>query len=384
MRGHVRRRGSKWVVVVDVGRDPETGRRKQKWHSGYARKRDAEEALATIVGDVNAGTYVAPTKLTVGEFLVDQWLPGMKHQVRPSTWASYEANVRIHVVPRIGTVRLRDLHAVRLNAMYAELLDKGRRDGKGLSPRSVRYVHAILREALAAAMKSKLVAFNVASDATPPAVKQTRDRTKAKRTWTAEQVRTYLRSREDDRLLALWHVLASTGMRRGEALGLRWSAVDLEGSTVEIHTALISTGYKLSWSEPKTDKSRRSIALDSGTVEVLKAHRRRQLTERLAAGPAWDDQGLVFCNELGAPIHPDRCTKLFESHEQAAALPHIGVHGLRHTWATLALRAGVHAKIVQERLGHSTIAMTMDTYSHAIPAMQSDAAAVVAALVAGD
>jgi integrase len=383
MRGHVRKRGKKWAIVVDVGRD-ETGRRKQKWHSGYPRRKDAEEALAKIIGDLNAGTYAAPSKRTVAEYLVDEWLPGMRHQVRPSTWSSYEMNLRTHVVPHVGGMRLRDLTGVRLNALYGVLVENGRRDGQGLSPRSVRYVHGVLRHALADAKRNRLVAFNAADDASPPSPKQTRDRTKAKRTWSPEQLRAFLSSREDDRLYALWHLFASTGMRRGEALGLHWDAVDLDRGTVEIRTALVAIGYELHWSEPKTDRSRRSIALDPHTVQVLHAHRKRQLTERLAAGPAWTDHGLVFTNEVGEPVHPDRASKLFEAHEQTAGLPHIGVHGLRHGWATMALRAGVHPKVVQERLGHSTIAMTLDTYSHAVPSMESDAANLVAQLVAGE
>ena len=145
--------------------------------------------------------------------------------------------------------------------------------------------------------------------------------------------------------------------------------------------AVSRTRYELEWSEPKTERSRRSVALDPTTVDVLRVHRKAQLAERLALGPAYQDEGLVFAREDGAPMHPDRVSKLFRMHADAVKLPRIRLHDMRHTHATLALRAGVHPKVVSERLGHSSIALTLDTYSHAIPAMQTDAAAKVAALV---
>lgn len=381
MRGHVRKRGSTWSIVVEVGRDADTGKRKQRWQSGYKRRRDAERALAEVIGRIDAGGYVEPSKLTVGDYLTDRWLPAMRSRVRPSTFDSYSRNVRRHLVPKLGNVLLQRLTGDQLNALYAELLTDGRHDGKPLSARTVRYVHAIARMALSDAVRWELVTRNVSERADPP--KQARNR-EAMRTWTAPQLRAFLASRGEDRLYALWALLASTGMRRGEALGLSWEHVDLDAGRVAVRRALVTVGYRIEFSEPKTAKSRRSVALDAGTVGVLREHRKAQLAERLALGPAWDDHGLVFTREDGAPVHPDRVSKLFEQHVATASLPRIRLHDLRHTHATLALQAGIHAKVVSERLGHSTIAMTLDTYSHAIPAMEEDAAARVAALVFGD
>lgn len=381
MRGHVRKRGNTWSVVVDVGRDPATDQRRQKWHSGYARRKDAEAALPKIVGGLADGGYVEPSKLTLGDYLQDRWLPAMKTRVRPSTLDSYTRNVRRHVVPRIGGVLLQQLTGDRLDAVYAALLEDGRRDGQPLSVRTVRYIHAIIRLALADAVRWDLIPRNPAERANAP--RQTRNR-EAMRTWTAPQLRAFLDSRDDDRLVALWHLLASTGLRRGEALGLAWDHVDLDAGRLAVRRALVSIGYQMSFSEPKTAKSRRSVALDAGTTEALRAHRKRQLAERIALGPAWQDNALVFTREDGAAMHPDRVSKLFETHIAAVdGLPRIRLHDLRHTHASLALQAGVHPKVVSERLGHSTIALTLDTYSHAIPAMQEDAAERVAALVFG-
>ena len=216
MRGHVRKRGSKWVVVVDVGRD-EAGKRKQKWHSGFTTRRDAEAALSEIISRVGKGDYVESSKITVGEYLTDRWLPAITTRVRASTHDSYRRNIERHLVPRIGRIRLQQLSGDALNALYAECVDRGRRDGKGLSPRTVRYLHAIMRRALADAVRWRLVTRNVAEQADPP--RQTRNHA-AVATWTAGQLRSFLEHIREDRLYAFWHLLASSGMRRGEGLGL--------------------------------------------------------------------------------------------------------------------------------------------------------------------
>jgi integrase len=382
MRGHVRKRGSKWCVVVDVGRD-QNGNRKQKWLSGFKRRKDAEVELAKVLGQLPDGSYVEPSKLTVGAFLTEQWLPAVRASLRPGTFASYERNVRSALVPRVGDVPLQQLTPARLNAMYGELLESGRCDGSGgLSPRTVRYIHTILRRALAAAVRWSLVVRNVADLADPPSPKAAR--AKPPKTWTAQQVGRFLVQVRDHRLYALWHLLASTGMRRGEALGGYWTEVDLDGAAWSVRHTLVEVGHEPEHSEPKTDHGRRSVALDAGTVAVLRDWRKRQLEERLAWGPAWTDTRRVFTREDGNDLHPERVSELFDRLVKRSGLPRLTVHGLRHTHATLALQAGVHPKVVQERLGHSSVAFTLDRYSHAIPAMQQDAAATVARLVGLD
>jgi integrase len=382
MRGHVRKRGSKWCVVVDVGRDAD-GNRRQKWFSGFDRKKDAEEELTEILRQLKDSSYVEPSKLTVGAFLVDHWLPTVKPSLRPGTYASYERNVGTVLVPRIGGVPLQKLKPLELNAMYADLLDAGRADGKGgLSPRTVRYIHTILRRALQAALKWSLVVRNVADAADPPSPKAAR--APAPKTWSAEELARFLASVADHRLHPLWHLLASTGLRRGEALGAYWTDLDLDGATWSVRHTLVEVGHQPGDSVPKTDRGRRSVALDPGTVRVLRDWRRRQLEERLAWGPAWTDTGRVFTREDGTDLHPERVSELFDRLVKRSGLPRLTVHGLRHSHATLALQAGVHSKVMQERLGHSSVAFTLDVYSHAIPAMQQDAAAAVARLVGLD
>jgi integrase len=377
VRGHVRKRGGAWYVVVDLPRDPVTGKRKQKWHSGFRTRRDADKGLTEILARLDQGTYVEPTKQTVADFF-DQWLAATRTTIRASTYSTYETMIRAHLKPRLGSLPLQSLTAARLNALYADLLREGRRDGKGgLSPASVRYVHAVTRKALSDAVRWNLLTRNVADAADPPRAARAQIKT-----WSAREVRAFLRHVEADPLYAAYVLAATTGMRRGEVLGLRWQNLDLEASRLSVVQALtVVGGYDVQFSEPKTARGRRSIALDDETVRVLREQRERQLLDRALMGDAYEDQDLVFAHGDGSPIHPDSFSDAFWRHTKAAKLPRIRFHDLRHTHATLALAAGVHPKVVSERLGHASVTITLDTYSHAIPALQETAASLVAALV---
>lgn len=378
MRGHIRRRGSKYVIVVDIGVDAK-GRRQQRWHSGFRTKKEAELALPKILSDLQNKTYVEPSKLTVAKFMRD-WLDSTKATIRHSTWTSYRMQLETHVLPRIGARPLQSLTTSQINTLYAQLLENGRRHGEGgLHPRTVRYTHMIIRKALAAAVQWQHVARNVADGAAPPRARASA----GMQTWSSDELRAFLDYVSDDRRYAAWLIAAATGMRRGEVLGLRWRDVDLDAGRAAITQTLLSVGNKLSFSTPKTAKGRRLVALDHITIAALRAQRSRQLEERLAHGPGYQDNELVFCKPDGSPIHPDSFSQGFERAAKRAGVSRIRLHDLRHTHATLALQAGIHPKVVSERLGHATVSITLDTYSHAIPAMQEDAAARVAAVVFG-
>jgi integrase len=379
VRGHVRKRGRKWSIVLDVGTD-EHGKRKQRWHSGFERRRDAERALADLLAKQQRGEYVEPSRLSVGGFLEEEWLPSIRPSVREGTFESYSRNVRVHIVSQLGDVPIQQLPPARLNAFYSDLLAGTHR--RRLSPRTVRYIHTIIRRALQAAVRWGYVTRNVADHADPPSPKAARPR--PVKTWSAEELGRFLTAVRDDRLYPLWVLLASSGMRRGEALGGHWADVALDAGRWQVRHTLVAVDHELRESTPKTDHGRRSVALDGGTVRVLREWRRRQLEERLAWGPAWTDTGRVFTREDGSDLHPERVSERFERLVKATRLPRLTVHSLRHSHATLALQAGVHPKVVQERLGHSSVAFTLDKYSHAIPAMQEDAAATVARLVGVD
>jgi integrase len=373
------KRGKSWAVVVEVGRDPNTGKRVRKWHSGYRTKRDAERARIEILSRLDHGTYVSPDRRTVGSYLEGDWLPAVKARLKASTWDSYSRNIRLHISPELGPIPLQALTATRLNEFYASLISEGRRDGNGgLAPKTVRYLHGIIRKALADAARWNLLQRNVADQADPPTIRSTAPEMK---TWTADELAQFLDFVSDDQLYAAWVVAATAGLRRGEVLGLRWIDIDLNASRLSVQQTLVSVAYETRFSVPKTARSRRSVSLDATTVAALRAHRKRQLEERMSWGQAYRDSGLVVTREDGTLVHPDRFTQMFDKHVKDAGLPRIRLHDLRHTHATLALGAGVHPKVVSERLGHATVAFTLDVYSHAVPALQEEAADRIAALI---
>ena len=404
MRGHVRRRCScptidgpkgrrkvcppsckaPYAVVIDLGPDA-SGKRRQKWHSGYRTKRDAEGALAELVGSVNKGAYVAPARQTVADYLTVDWLPAVRGTLRASTYDSYARNIRLHVIPHIGGLQLQQLDGPILNRWYHAMGAGETR--KELSKRSVAYIATIVHRALADAVRWNRLLANPADRSDPPRVRMA-DRA-ARPTWTAAQLAQALAALEDDRLAALWFLYATTGMRRGEALGLRWRSVDLEAGTASIHETLVTTGVRhegdqgFGWETPKTAKGRRSVALDPRTVAALRGHRVRQAQERLLAGPGYDDQDLVFAEVDGRPLHPKSISETWNSRVRTLGLPHLSLHGLRHTYCTLALEAAVHPRVVQERVGHASVSITLDLYSHVNPAMQADAADKVANVIFG-
>lgn len=443
MRGSVVRRGVAYYVKIELDPDPVTGMRRQKWHSGYRTKRDAERARVDLLSKFDRGEYVEPSHQSLGEFL-REWLRTIEPTLRPGTFDSYSRNVRNHVIDHIGTMRLTKVDAGALNGLYATLLASGRRPssrqgrgyspevlaralelraagislkhtaaalreefeetahiskdtlasllrrhaaaeagvGKpaGLDPRTVNYVHTILHRAFRDAVRWGRLARNPADAADPPKGKPKSD---AIKTWDAATLRSFLESTREaeDRLHPLWVVLATTGMRRGEALGLRWSDVDLDAGRLHLVQTIISIRGKASVGEPKTLRGRRPIALDPATVAVLKAHRKTMLEERMQLGAAFSDEGLVFHRLDGRCLRPEGVSDTFKRTVNRLDLTPLTLKGLRHTWATLALEQGIHPRVVQERLGHSTIAVTLGIYSHVAPTLHDEAAAIIADLI---
>jgi integrase len=381
VRGAVRRRGVGWEYYYRE-LDPGTGRWRQRSKGGFPTRAEAVAALRTVLHGMDRGAYVSPTKLTVREYLEERWLPAITMTLRPSTHASYTRVIRLHVTPRIGAVPLQKLDAMMLNDVYLQLMTDGRVRGPGgLSVRTVRYVHFIVHRALRDAMRWQLLSRNVSDAADPP--KESAHLRPEITTWPAETVRLFLEGTRADRRHAAWLLLASTGMRRGEVLGLRWADIDFRAGQLAIRQTLVTADLATLFGEPKSRRSRRVVALDATTLDTLQRHRRVQLEEKLALGPAYCDQDLVFTRRDGRPYEPDEFSREFDRKQKRLGLPRIRLHDLRHTWATLALQSGIHPKVVSERLGHSTIAITLDTYSHVTPSMQRDAANQVAAVIFG-
>jgi integrase len=306
---------------------------------------------------VARGVYVPPTRMTVKAFL-EEWLPSAEARLRPGAYDACELHVRRYIVPRIGDLPLQGLTRNRVQRLYA-----------------VHNIHSTLCRALADAVRNHLVAHNAAEAAhrQPDSPEQL--------TWTARQVHVFLDAVATDRLYALWRLAVTTGLRRGELVGLRWRDVDFAAGRIAVIQQRAKGGGAVSAGPTKTKRGRRLVSLDDTTLAALKQHREAQDKEKELLGAGYQDEDLVFCRADGRALHPDRVTKLLREHVRAAGLPWIKVQGLRHTHATILLQAGVHPKVVQERLGHSSIAITLDIYSHAIPAMQEDAAARGAGII---
>jgi integrase len=376
MSGSIVKRGSSYSIKVELPRDPVTGKRRQKWVSGFRTKAEAERARIDLLSRVQSGTYVEPSRETLGGYL-DEWL-GTIRDVRPTTLDSYRRWVDGHVVPRIGHVPLQQVDGGVLNGLYGELLAEGRKNGKGgLSPRTVNYVHTVLHRAFKDAVRWKRLQFNPADAADPP--KATRREDSHVQVWDAATTARFLaKAREtEERWYTAWVVLATTGARRGEALGLRWTDVDLDSAKLSIQQSLTVVGHEPVFAPTKTARGRRLVSLDDGTVAAMRSWKAQQAAERLLMGGGWTETGLVFTNADGTLVHPESFSKVFDRRVAAWGFPHLTVHGLRHTWATVALTNGVHPRVVQERLGHSTIAVTLQTYSHVTPALHDEAARAV-------
>jgi integrase len=374
-RGSVFKRSGAWAFRVDAGIHPDTGRRRQVLRQGFATKKQAEAALTDVLQAAIRNSVVAKSSTRLADFLED-WLASQKTRLRETTWHSYDHAIR-RVHHHLGQVPLQSLTTLQIERLYAALVESGGKRRVGLAAKSVRNTHVVLRKALADAERLGLVTRNVASSARAPTTRRPEFAT-----WSSDDVREFFVAVRDDRLYPSFVLLATTGMRRGEVLGLRWRDVDLDGAQLAVVQTLSTAGGQMLVAPPKTQRSRRTIYLDAQTVGVLKGHRLRQREEQLAAGPAWDSSNdLVFRDELGGPLHPDWFSREFNLLVRRAGAPRIRLHDLRHTYATLALKTGVHPKVVSERLGHATVGITLDLYSHVTPAIARDAADAVAATI---
>jgi integrase len=376
MRGSIRKRGRTYTWYLFVP-DPATGKPRQRSRGGYRTKRECQAGLNDALAALRAGTFVEMSRRTIGSFVRDEWLPVMELNLRPTTWTTYQGPLNAYVIPTLGAVELQRLTPGHLSVLYRELLTSGRRHRPGgLAPKTVRNVHVLLHRVLKDAVRWGYVVRNVADAADPPKVKPAE-----LQVWSPGQLRAFLAHVQGDRQYAAWLLAATTGMRRGELLGLRWVDVDLDAARIAVRQPRVVADHAVHVSEPKTARSRRSIALDPVTVAALRQHQARQAADRAAVGPAYVDSGLVFTHPDGSPIHPQRFSDWFRQHIRAAGLPAIRLHDLRHSYATAALAAGIPAKVVSERLGHATIAITMDTYSHVLPGLDERAATTVARLI---
>jgi integrase len=369
-KGHIRARGpNAWELKYDAGSDPVTGKRITRFKTVRGAKRDAQRELRAILTAVDGGTYADPSKMTLAAWL-QQWLNEAQHGVARKTLQRYREIVELHLIPALGAIPLAKLRPVHIQGYYAQALASGRRDGNGgLSAQTVVHHDRVLSVAMKRARALRLIPNNPVEDVSRPKV----DRHEIDVLEPTESAAVLAVSRRT-RMFPIIFVALATGLRRGEVLGLRWSDVDLERCTLTVAQSLEQTTAGLRFKAPKTKRSRRTIALSPSLVEELQAHRARQAAERLALGMGRDLCGLVFARIDGDPFKPSSVTEMFARIVRRAKIKTVSFHSLRHTHATNLLREGVHPKFASERLGHASIAITMDTYSHAIPGLQEDAA----------
>ncbi len=325
------------------------------------------------------GDYRSPEKITVADYLVGRWLPLRKRQIKASTWAGYSRNIELHIVPHIGRIPLQRLTADDLDGLYDHLLKNGRLNGGGggLSPKTVRIIHAIMSKALADALRKGTVQRNVALAVDPPKP----SRTAMMRVWTEAQLKQFLREISDHWLYPAYRLAAYTGMRRGEVLGVCWRDVDLDAGVLSVHRSVLNLGYEMRVDDVKTANSRRVIDLDPNTVAILRQWREGHERDAALLGRQLGDDEPVFARVDGVPTHPDYFSQVFERHLEKSELPRIKLHDLRHAHASIMLKHNVPVKVVSERLGHSSPAFTMTVYQHVMPGMQVDAARLFAAAI---
>jgi len=350
-----------WAFVIDLALPG--SKRKQRFGSGFPTKAAALEAMNRLQAAVVDGTHVERSRRTLGAYLED-WL-GARNDIRANTTRDYSVSIHNHIGPRLGGVPLQAVDRLRIRGLYRQLAESG------LGEKTVHNVHVCLRKALQDAVEDGLLRRNPAERAhTKP-----KDRPEMQ-TWSADELATFLAFTAQDQELALYHLAAATGMRRGELLGLRWRDVDLAGARLSVRQQYTRQGKSLGFGPPKSANSIRTIDLDPDTVDLLREQRERQLFERRKWGKAYRaDLNLVFCRPGGIPEDPNVIGRRFGRRvRDLASLPAIALHGLRHTHATLLLEEGVDVKTVSERLGHDSVQTTLELYGHVTPRMRANAA----------
>jgi integrase len=367
--GSIRQRpNGKWEARYTIGVDA-SGKQKQKSIYGKTRA-EVSKKLNQLLNDINKGVYVEITKITVETWL-DTWMKEYKKAfVKPKTYDSYYGIIEIHITPSIGYIHLNDLRAEHIQKLYNNILKKN------LSTRTVKYVHSLLHGALSQAVKNGLIVRNVTDSTTLP--KQIK---KEMRCFSLEEQNKFLKALDGHRYKLAFQVLLTTGLRRGEILALKWQDIDFKEGTLKVCRTLnrVRTfegeGRKteIVIGEPKSEKGKRVIPLLDGVLVELNKHRKLQEMEKRTSQGTYVDNGFIFCNELGKHIDTRTFEKYFKNLLKKANVEGINLHGLRHTFATRGLENGISPKVMQEILGHSTINLTMDTYTHVLPNVKKEA-----------
>ena len=364
MRGSIiKRHKSSYTIVLNLGVDPQ-GKRRQQWLSVKGTKKEAEKRLSELLHQLDTGTFMRPSKTTLAEYL-ERWLTDYaRPNLSPRGFERYAGIISKHLIPDMGAIRLTQLRPEHLQKLYAVKLNSG------LSARTVRYIHVVIHKALQTAIKWGLVSRNVADGVDVPHARRSE-----MQTWGEDEIARFLEAAKTTPYYALFYLALFTGMRRSELLGLKWNDVDLLLGEVSVTRSLhhLRDGSYI-FTEPKSAKSRRTIALPPSAILTLREHHEKQKLERVMLGIPLTGDDLVFSALEGKPLRPNTITRAWAILAARCGVKVIRLHDARHTHASLMLKQGIHPKIVQERLGHATIAITLDTYSHVAPGLQEAAA----------
>jgi len=375
MRGSIRERSpGHWAIIIDI-RD-QLGRRRRKWHAFQGTKRQAQIECARLIAALQGGTYLQPSRTTLGEFL-DHWLEHIRPQVAPRTHERYGEIVRAYLVPALGGILLTKLQAMAISGAYAAALTNGRRSGVGgLSPRTVLHIHRVLKQALKQAVRWQMLSRSPADHVDPPRVERSE-----MKVWDVATLSMALERARPLQIFMPALLAGLCGLRRGEIAALRWRHIDLARAHLAVVESAEQTRTGVRLKTPKSGRGRK-VTLPAKAVENLRSWHTRQAQALLKLGIRISDETFVCAREDGAMIQPQSLTHAWDRFIMSAKLPRIRFHDLRHSHATHLLASGVHPKIASERLGHATVGLTLDTYSHVIPGMQEDAVARIDAAFA--
>ena len=371
MRGHiVQRSKDTYSIKVSMGKDPASGKYKSQWFTVRGSKKDSEKRLSEILHQLDTGNYMKPGKTTVADYLTTWLADYVKPNLSPRTTEGYGQIMQRYLIPAFGSIPLTQLRPEHLQKYYSAKLTTGRCHGPGgLSAQTVRHHHTALHKALQTAVEWGLLSKNPADAVKPPRIKRPE-----MQIWNEEEVNRFLEAAKDTPYYAPFYTALFTGMRRSELLALRWQDIDFIYGQIYVTRSLHQLKDRsYVFTQPKSERSRRTVALPPSAFLVLNEHRKEKEAEALLLGKTLSDSELVFCN-LSQPIRPDTLTRAWPILAAKAGVRVIRLHDARHTHASLMLKQGIHPKVVQERLGHSTISITLDTYSHVAPGMQEAAA----------
>jgi integrase len=364
-----------WSIVLYLGVDAVTGKKKQKWHTFRGNKKAAEKEFSRLVNEVNSDNYVDAGNITVKDYL-EKWLANYaKVNVGAKTFERYTGIVQQHLIPALGALKLAKLRPLHIQDAYAKSQAEGaRKDGRkgALSRQTVLHHHRVLRQALKQAVRWQLVSRNVADAVEPP-------RPEFHEIEALDESRTagLLEAAEGTRLRIPILLAITTGMRRGEILGMRWQDINLDSGVATVCRSLLETKAGLAFKEPKSRRGRRNISLPSIAIEMLRAHRELQVQAKANMNDAYLDNDLVCGREDGSPWPPSAFTSTFRALLQRRKITGVRFHDLRHSHVSQLLRSGISPKVISERLGHSKVGFTLDVYSHLLPGMQEEAATTV-------